>query len=97
MKKISENKKQKKKFISNLYKENALKFYTKCLKKKIFLVLKDHKNLCNKLETYYKKSLKIRKRRIYAKNFIQRLKIERQNILQLFNKFKKLIENSKRV
>lgn len=74
MKVIAGNKKQKKKIVSNLNKENARKFYVKCLVNKVFMVLRENRDLNEKLLKYFKNTMKIKKKRLYAKSFMNLVK-----------------------
>ena len=74
MKIISENKKQKRKIINHVKKENAGKFHVHYLQKKIFGILVENKDFSKKLHHYYKNSLKIRRKKIYGRSFISKLK-----------------------
>jgi hypothetical protein len=80
MKIVSENKKQKRKIINNIKEENAVKFHFHFLQKKIFSILVENKELSYKLYQYFKNSLKIRRRKIYTKGFLLKLKkIKKEN------------------
>jgi hypothetical protein len=74
MKIVIENKKQKRKIIYNIKEENAVKFHIHFLQKKIFSIFIENKDLSYKLYQYFKNSLKIRRRKIYTKGLLMRLK-----------------------
>lgn len=94
MKVIAQNKKQKKKIVSNLNKENASKFYLKCLESKVFMILRENRDLNEKLLIYFKNTMKIKKKRLYAKSFMKLVKniiIEREKkVISIKNKMQYL-------